>query len=85
MDEWLKKEPLIRFKKYLLERGLWSEEQEEKLVEELNDHVAEAFKKVEQSGQVPLEDIFKYTYAEMTPDLVEQLEAYKQYLKEVKE
>lgn len=85
VEEWLKKEPLIRFKKYLIERGLWSEEQEEALVQEINDHVAESFKKVENSGQVPLEDIFKYTYEEMTPELIEQLEEYKQYLKEVKE
>ena len=39
-------------------------------------------KKVEQSGPTVLEDIFKYTYAEMTPQLTEQLEDYKEYIKQ---
>lgn len=85
VEEWLKKDPLIRFKAYLIEKGLWSEEEEAKLEEEYNEYVNEEFKKVENSGLVPLEDIFKYTYAEMPPHLVEQYEEYKQYLEEVSE
>jgi pyruvate dehydrogenase E1 component alpha subunit len=85
VQEWEKKDPLIRFKKYLIDKGLWSEEQEEKQVEELTQFVTESFKKVEQSGLVPLEDIFKYTYEEMPPHLIEQYEEYKQYLEEVNE
>lgn len=83
VDEWLPKEPLVRFKKYLIAQGLWSEEQEEQLRKELEDHVAESFRKVEESGRYDLEEIYKYTYEEMTPELEEQLEEYKQYLEEV--
>lgn len=85
VEEWVKKDPLIRFKKYLIDLGLWSEEQETKLEEEYNDFVNDEFKKVEESGLVPLEDIFKYMYDEMPPHLVEQYEEYKQYLEEVSE
>ncbi|MDF2698766.1 MAG: pyruvate dehydrogenase (acetyl-transferring) component subunit alpha [Haloplasmataceae bacterium] len=85
VEEWEKKEPLIRFKKYLVDIGLWSEEQEGKEIEEITNYVNETFKKVENSGLVPLEDIFKYQYAEMPPHLVEQYEEYKQYLEEVNE
>ena len=61
VDEWLPKEPLVRFKKYLIAQGLWSEEQEEQLRKELEDHVAESFRKVEESGRYDLEEIYKYT------------------------
>lgn len=84
VEEWLPKEPLIRLKKYLIRQGLWSEKQEETLVKELEEQVAEAFRKVEATGRYPLEDIYKYTYVEMTPELIEQLNEYKQYLEEVK-
>lgn len=85
VEEWLEKDPLIRFKKYLIDKGYWSEEEDEKLEEELTNYVIETFGKVEKTGTYPLEDIFKYNYAEMPYNLVEQYEEYKQYLKEVEE
>ncbi len=85
VEEWLKKEPLIRFKKYIIDKGYWSEEENQKLYDDYTDYVTETFKKVEESGKVPVEDIFKYQYAEMPPHLVEQYEEYIQYLEEVKE
>lgn len=84
VEEWLQKEPLIRFKKYLINKGYWSESEDEALSIELNDYVNETFKKVESTGKEPLEDIFKYQYQEMTPNLIEQYEEYKAYLEEVK-
>lgn len=85
VEAWLEKDPLIRFKKYLIGKGYWSKEEDKKLEEELNEYVVETFKKVEQTGKYPLEDIFKYNYAEMPDNLVEQYEEYKEYLKEVGE
>lgn len=82
VDEWTLKDPLLRFKKYLMNKGIWSEEQQEAQEKEYNDFVNATFKKVEQSGLVPLEDIFKYHYAEMPPHLEGQYEAYKRYLEE---
>lgn len=77
---WAKRDPMIRFKKYLIDKKIWSDEQEEKLVEELSDYVNTTFKKVEESGLVSLEDVFNYTYEELTPQLKEQYEEYKAYL-----
>lgn len=82
VDEWSIKDPLIRFKKYLIDKRLWSEEKEQKQIEEFESHVGDTFKKVENSGLVPLEDIFKFTYSEMTPNLIEQYEEYKKYIEE---
>jgi len=80
--EWELKDPLIRFKKYLIDKGYWTEAEDKKNEEDNLEYVGTTFKKVEQSGSSELEDIFKYTYAEMTPQLTEQLEAYKKYIEQ---
>jgi pyruvate dehydrogenase E1 component alpha subunit len=79
---WEKKDPMIRFKKYLIDKGYWTEEEDQKLEEENTAYVGETFKKVEQTGDAELIDIFKYTYKEMTPQLNEQYEYIKNFLKE---
>jgi pyruvate dehydrogenase E1 component alpha subunit len=81
VKEWEAKDPLIRFKKYLLDKGLWSDEEDQKLEEEYLTYVGETFKRVEKS-EAKLEDVFKYTYKEMTPQLKEQYEIHKKFLEE---
>ncbi len=80
--EWELKDPMIRFKKYLIDKGYWDEEKDQQLEEENLKYVGDTFKKVETSGPSKLEDIFQYTYAEMTPQLTEQLENYKKYIEQ---
>lgn len=82
VEEWKKKDPIIRMKKYLIDKNLWTEEEDLKEKESYEAYVNETFKKVEASGNVPLEDIFKYQYAKMTPNLVQQYEEYNDFLKE---
>ena len=79
-QEMLKTDPLIRTKNYMVEKGIWDEEKEASLKEELENLVEETFKKIEQTPETPLEEIFKYTYAEMTENLKEQYEEYKEFL-----
>ncbi len=80
--EWEKKDPMIRFKQYLIDKKLWTEAKDKKLNEEKAEFVTETFKKVETSGPEELLDIFQYTYAEMTPQLIEQYEKHKKFLEE---
>jgi pyruvate dehydrogenase E1 component alpha subunit len=80
VEEWAEKDPLIRFKKYLIDKGLWSEEEDVKQTEEFENLANETFRKVEASEEVPLEDIFKYHYEEMPENLMQQYEDYKDYL-----
>ena len=82
VEEWAKKDPIIRFKKYLLDKKYWSDEEDEKLYEESKKFVLDTFKKVESMGDVDLEDIFKYTYESMTPELMKQMKEYQIYLEE---
>lgn len=80
VEEWKGKDPLKRFKKYLIDRGLWSEEKDQSQIEEFEKYALEVFRKVEASGTAEPEDIFKYHYAKMPKHLEEQYEDYKAYL-----
>lgn len=83
VEEWEKKDPLIRFKKYLISKKLWSEKLEEEFLAQSEVEIGEVFTKIEtETGAAHLEDIFKYTYAEMTPQLKEQYAYYKKFLEE---
>ncbi|MBI4167881.1 MAG: pyruvate dehydrogenase (acetyl-transferring) E1 component subunit alpha [Candidatus Aenigmarchaeota archaeon] len=69
LDEWIKKDPIERLRKYMESKKLWSRDYEEKLLAKLGKKVGDAVKKYE---SVPAEEpgkIFEYVYAEMTENL----------------
>ena len=80
VETWAKRDPIIRFKAYLIGKKYWSEKKDEALRDEMKKLVLDTFKNVEKTGEVDLEDIFKYTYESMTPEMEKQLENYKAYL-----
>lgn len=82
VKEWEKKDPLIRFRAYLEGKGLWSEEYEKKLIEEVQAEIDKAVKEAESVPPPSPEDIFNYNYAETPLSLKEQLEELKNFLKE---
>jgi pyruvate dehydrogenase E1 component alpha subunit len=70
----LKKDPMVRTRKYLESKGLWNDEQEKKAQERAKATVADI---VAQANKVPApssDDIFDYTYEELPADLVKQKE-----------
>lgn len=80
---WEAKEPLIRFKKYLTDLGYLTDEVQAQIEKEAEAEVIAAFDRIENElGAMPLEDIFKYMYADWTPQLREQYEAHKKFLEE---
>ncbi|VEU81318.1 pyruvate dehydrogenase (acetyl-transferring) E1 component subunit alpha [Haploplasma axanthum] len=80
VEEWAKKDPIERLKKYLISKKWWSQKEEEALDKENNDYVQEVFGRVEKTGDLDLIEVFKYVYEEMTPNQVEQYENYKKFL-----
>lgn len=74
VEKWKKKDPIDRMRKYLNREGLFSEEEEKQFRIEFEKYVGEEFKKVENSEEVKLEDVFKYTFRDMTKNLREQYE-----------
>ena len=84
VEQWRLKDPIDRFKKYLISKNWLTEKEDVKLDEENNAYVQDVFSKVEASGEVPLEDVFGYVYEELTPIQEEQLANYKEFLKGAK-
>jgi len=79
IEPWKQLDPLVRLRLYLKERELWSDEVEKRMTEEAQKEIDQAVKEAEAIPVPELEEIFKYVYAEMTPQLKEQME----YLKEI--
>ena len=74
LAEWMQKDPLDRFNRYLEGKGLWNDDLEKAAVTEAQDLVEKAVSDAENYPRPTLEDVFRYTYAEMSPDLIEQME-----------
>jgi pyruvate dehydrogenase E1 component alpha subunit len=71
---------MVRLKLYLKEKSLWSEEVEQRLTEEAQKEIDQVVKDAEAVPVPEVEEIFKYVYAEMTPQLKEQMEYLKSTL-----
>lgn len=79
--EWEAKDPIIRFKQYLISKNIWTEAKDKKLLEEVNTQVLDTFKTVEAST-ISLEEIFDYMYENRTPQLEEQYQELKAFYDE---
>ncbi len=79
VEEWRDKDPIDRFRKYLIEAGHWSEEKEAEFSDDRGKYVKEVFEKVEKTGQVALEEIFDFVYEKKTPILEAQYQAKKAF------
>lgn len=80
VEKWKEKDPILRFKKYLKNKGILTEEWEENTKKELEKEVTSTFEEIENKSDTLIEDIFKYHYETMPPHLEEQLEDYKSFL-----
>jgi pyruvate dehydrogenase E1 component alpha subunit len=81
IEPWKPLDPMVRLKLYLKERGLWNEEVEQKIIEEAQKEIDQVVKDAEAVPVPEVEEIFKYVFEEMTPQLKEQLEYLKSTLR----
>lgn len=72
VDEAKLKEPISRFKKFLMEKNYWDEKQEEALLKECQEQVEEAVKEYLTQKPQPISSAFDYHYANLPDYLVEQ-------------
>jgi pyruvate dehydrogenase E1 component alpha subunit len=79
-EGWEQKDPLKRLKKYLIFRNLLSEEDEKKLENQYRLEVDRIFEEAENQPPYPLEDVFKYMYADMPDDLRKQQSEQEKFL-----
>lgn len=80
VDEWQAKDPIDRIRKYLINKGIWTEQEDEALFEWAKEQVNAAIAEAEATPRPNVDDIFDYVYAEITPELQRQKDYLKSYL-----
>jgi len=77
-NEWEKKDPIIRFRKYLEKKGIWSEEEENKVIEQAKEDIKQAIKKADETPKQRVTDLMEIMYEELPFNVKEQYEIYKE-------
>ena len=72
LEAWAQKDPLVRFKRHLVHKGLWDDAFETETQSAATALVEKAVAEAEARPGATVDDIFAYTYAEMPPDLEAQ-------------
>lgn len=87
VESWKKKDPLIRFQRYLEQKDLLSAERLEKLEKEVQEEIQSAVERAESRMQKMVDPLkmFDHLYAEMPPHLKLQKTALERRLKEAPE
>jgi pyruvate dehydrogenase E1 component alpha subunit len=73
LEEWQKRDPLVRFRRYLEKKKLWNESDEKKAQEDTNREIEEAVAYAEKVPKPDIGTLFTDVYAEMPWHLQEQL------------
>ena len=76
--EWEKKDPLVRFRKFLESKKLWSEEEENEVIEKAKEEIREAIKQADQYPKQKVTDLIGFMFEELPVNLQEQMEEYKE-------
>ncbi|MCP8970310.1 pyruvate dehydrogenase (acetyl-transferring) E1 component subunit alpha [Ectobacillus ponti] len=77
-NEWEKKDPIVRFRKFLEAKGLWSQEAEEAVIERAKEDIKEAIAKADQAPKQKVTDLIGIMFEELPYNLKEQMEIYKE-------
>jgi len=72
---WKKRDPIERFRAYLIGKKMWSDKEDAALMEDLKAKLADAVERAEAQPPPGIEDVFNDVYAELTPQLLRQREA----------
>ncbi len=81
VEFWKQRCPVMRLRKYMANLGIWDDKQEKKLLEKVDKEVEKAVEESEKTPIATVDDMFDYTFAQLTPQLAEQ----KTYLKKVQD
>jgi pyruvate dehydrogenase E1 component alpha subunit len=81
VNGWSRRDPIERFRLYLKDKGLWDDTFEGRVQKEAEDLINKAVEEAENTPPPRPEDIFVYTYKQMTPELNDQLAELRDFLK----
>lgn len=65
VEEWAKKDPIDRFRAYLTDAGILTEEKDKQLRQKAEDEVQEAVRFAEEAPDPPVEDALRHVYAQV--------------------
>jgi pyruvate dehydrogenase E1 component alpha subunit len=84
LEQWRAKDPIARFRRFLMDRSLLTEAAEAGMEEEISQEINRNVEQLEAMAPTPPDRIFELVYQEMTPQLRQQQAELLQYLKEVR-
>ncbi|KHD44408.1 pyruvate dehydrogenase (acetyl-transferring) E1 component subunit alpha [Streptococcus hongkongensis] len=76
VEEWRKKDPLIRLGHYLTEKGLWDQEKTDAIYEEVKDQAKEALAEMAKTEPQKITDFLDFMYEEDPQNIREQKTIY---------
>lgn len=82
VERWRSRDPIERFRRYLIWKGLWDADREQALVQRIRDDLMAAIQKAESTPPPPVESLFEDVYATPPRHLREQQMAFEAYLRE---
>lgn len=71
-SEWEQKDPLIRFRTFLENKGLWSQEDEERTIEEAKNQIQEALAKADEYPKMTVEGLIDSMFESLPAELKAQ-------------
>jgi pyruvate dehydrogenase E1 component alpha subunit len=77
-NEWEKKDPIVRFRKFLEAKGIWNEEEENKVIEQAKEEIKEGIKIADGAPKQQVTDLMNIMFEKMPFNLAEQFEIYKE-------
>ncbi len=80
-EAWREKDPLLRMRRWLNDKGWWSDEEETECQEQLRREVLETMKRAQKRPPPPLDSLVTDVYADVTPALQRQLDTLKTHIR----
>lgn len=74
---WEAKDPLVRMRNFLEEKGLWSKEEEEAVIEECKETIRETMVAISKVDDIKIVDLLGYMFEEAPQNIQEQMEYFK--------
>lgn len=75
-SDWEKKDPLVRFRKFLENKRLWTQEDEDRVIEEAKDAVNTALKQADEYPKMTITGLIDSMFEQLPSDLMAQRAAY---------
>ena len=82
LEEWKKKCPILRLRRYLEKQKLWDNSKEEKMQKEIKSQIDEAIEIAKETPQPPMRSLVEHVYFEVPQNLREQYAELKQFFPE---